>query len=693
MKRLLSILFVLFVSTGFSWGSAVWDDSSHEQLSAGNSSVLRLQKIRNYEFFLSNIIFPKQKKEVVVWASVNIPRLATANELTGYLENNPSYWRGVTEIAPYLEQAWKDWRDKANAWLPEKYYLPELKFTLKDMYKARMARNVHYIPKTLNLTLEITTGKIGFYKGNNADSARGRAIPYFTDDGNGFGQIQFFMEEEWMGWLNSLNKSEEEQAIAAKEYKKAASAQLAGESYFSSPSSIGKDWDSYLSDDSKRFFNMLSKIPVAEWKSKGPWADYHQHVVTHEVGHLFGLVHINDKSSIMHPSIIGGQGVVRPSSEDGLRLATLVCWYHNQRAKKEVCVPLKHSKEEQEVRNRIQSSLKTWKEQPPVSPALAALKEMATPSTTTLPEIPGKPVTRQGFNQSASAETPVAVAVPVATTERTVAAAEESSTAEKAPSVLNQPVAQRTAARPAPLSGGLTPSTGFVQKIPVKTPTPPQLQPKSFAKRAPQAVEEGSPAGVAKAGAVPPVAEVKKPVKKCYICGKELEEGEYYSFSESRHVHKNSKCAYQAFAQYHDTSSKALARYEDFYFLSIPQDVVQARADMRNLGLTVASVRQYASQTSAAQKTQQAQVKADIAAMNQSAKERAEKAKKCAFYMVVTREDISRYAAENQEVLRQIRKKEKGGRVLNKQERLVKQNYDQLYKNYELTQYCQEQEK
>ena len=55
MKRLLSILFVLFVSTGFSWGSAVWDDSSHEQLSAGNSSVLRLQKIRNYEFFLSNL--------------------------------------------------------------------------------------------------------------------------------------------------------------------------------------------------------------------------------------------------------------------------------------------------------------------------------------------------------------------------------------------------------------------------------------------------------------------------------------------------------------------------------------------------------------------------------------------------------------------------------------------------------------
>ena len=80
MKRLLSILFVLFVSTGFSWGSAVWDDSSHEQLSAGNSSVLRLQKIRNYEFFLSNIIFPKQKKEVVVWASGNYPISGTGLE-------------------------------------------------------------------------------------------------------------------------------------------------------------------------------------------------------------------------------------------------------------------------------------------------------------------------------------------------------------------------------------------------------------------------------------------------------------------------------------------------------------------------------------------------------------------------------------------------------------------------------------
>lgn len=662
-----------FAVTFPAWASSVLENSPHEVLRAGGQEVERLKNPAGKDFLLSNIISPKQKKTVKVVAYINLSLNNAARADASYLQENPGYAYAIEALFPYVEQGWLDWREAANAWLPKNYQLPNLKFTLVDGYQNDKARKARWNDSTVNLSLETTTGKYGFYQGNNSASARGIGMPYFTQDGNGFGRIQFFVEQEWMDYFNAMAKSPEEQAKAAEEYKKAVSAQMAGEFYESATNGKGYNWDSKLTDSSKKYMNVLSKSEPGSWHKQGPWAAYNQHIITHELGHLFGLVHVAEPNSMM-ASTVDGNSVARPSSNDGLRLATLVCWYHNQRAKKEVCVPVSTRAETQEVKEALKKSMKRL-EQNQVQLAGLANK----------PQAPKK--------------------APVIKTEKP-AGVEKSASAN---------IGRQQSMLPVRMDGGLSPNA--VVKLPEETPSSAarsqsMLPARGGYKQAPEQQTQGpapvsrQPASLAVApdqapllanvplsslaNNQPPAAKnaaPKKPV--CFVCGKEMEEGEYYSFTESRHVHKNSKCAYRAFARYYGTDKKSLDRYDDFYFLGTPKDVVQARANMKSLGLTVDDIRSYAAQDAAELQKQLEQAKAEKAAAQARAQQRAQQDQKCRFYVHVGTAELQQFTSTNRLALQEIRQKQLGGRKLSKNEERLKTQYDQLYANYRLTRYCQ----
>ena len=356
MKNALWI--VLFLLTSFTgWGGAVAaPNTPYDVLYCGKEKIYRLKQTEGKEFLLSNIIFPQQKRQVKVLAYVNFPFSPSPADSSGYLAKNPHYWRAVEEVYPYLQQAWKDWRAAANAWLPEKFRLPELSFTLLDGYRLDAARQPRWGEDSLNLSLEITSGKYGLFMRSVPDPVRGAGIALFTKEGNGFGRILFFLEQEWMDWLNTEHLSQEEQTRRAAEYQKAAGAQLAGEFYAAAVPN-GYDWERDLSSQARRYIRQLAALSPTEWSKQGPWAHYNQRLITHEMGHLFGLVHIQDSASVMDPVLAGGRGTARPSASDGLRLAALVCWYHNQRAGKNVCTPLSAKKHAAFIQRILQNSL------------------------------------------------------------------------------------------------------------------------------------------------------------------------------------------------------------------------------------------------------------------------------------------------------------------------------------------------
>ncbi len=354
-KILLLFLFITGISAG--WGFQLPADAAYESLRVGNLTVERLKMGKNQDFLFSNILFPKQKRNVKVLAYVNFPFRNAVTESPNYLKENPGYFLAVEALFPYVKQAWQDWREAANAWLPAAYKLPELTFSLTDGYRTDTSHTPRWTNQTINITLEATSGKYGFYQGNGSNSVRGVGISSFTKDGNGFGRILFFMEQEWLDWLNAKEAPADEQARAAEEYKKAVSAQMAGDFYEAATNGNGYNWDKQLSDRSKQYIHILSKMPAASWHKQGPWAVYNQRIVTHEWGHLLGLVHINEDTSIMFEKTASGMDSSRPSAADGLRLATLVCWYHNQQAHQEVCLPKSAHEESQELKESLKKSL------------------------------------------------------------------------------------------------------------------------------------------------------------------------------------------------------------------------------------------------------------------------------------------------------------------------------------------------
>ncbi|WP_428063344.1 hypothetical protein [Candidatus Avelusimicrobium fimicolum] len=238
------------------------------------------------------------------------------------------------------------------------------------------------------------------------------------------------------------------------------------------------------------------------------------------------------------------------------------------------------------------------------------------------------------------------------------------------------------APRKNPLVASLpTKPAGATPKRATPSSTPKNSKPASDGQNAAPVKQKAEPAK-------PVVSPVQTPViapkAKCVVCGEEMADGTFYTDSVGRTVHKHSLCAYRFFKRFHKTDEDSLTRYSDYYFFSMPNDVVQAKADMRKLDLTVADIRRYRAQEEAAAEDFKKSLEAEKLAKAQA----QAKAEKCRLVIQVTPADVQAYEKENKAVLARVAQKEAGGRPLTKKETLVKRHYAQLKDNLALTEEC-----
>ena len=256
---------------------------------------------------------------------------------------------------------------------------------------------------------------------------------------------------------------------------------------------------------------------------------------------------------------------------------------------------------------------------------------------------------------------------------------------KKVPVVLDNLDAKKgsgVAPRKNPLVASLpTKPAGATPKRATPSSTPKNSKPASDGQNAAPVKQKAEPAK-------PVVSPVQTPViapkAKCVVCGQEMADGTFYTDSVGRTVHKHSLCAYRFFKRFHKTDEDSLTRYSDYYFFSMPNDVVQAKADMRKLDLTVADIRRYRAQEEAAAEDFKKSLEAEKLAKAQA----QAKAEKCRLVIQVTPADVQAYEKENKAVLARVAQKEAGGRPLTKKETLVKRHYAQLKDNLALTEEC-----
>lgn len=256
---------------------------------------------------------------------------------------------------------------------------------------------------------------------------------------------------------------------------------------------------------------------------------------------------------------------------------------------------------------------------------------------------------------------------------------------KKVPVVLDNLDAKKgseVAPRKNPLVASLpTKPAGATPKRATPSSTPKNSKPVSNGQNAAPVKQKAEPAK-------PVVSPVQTPViapkAKCVVCGQEMADGTFYTDSVGRTVHKHSLCAYRFFKRFHKTDEDSLTRYSDYYFFSMPNDVVQAKADMRKLDLTFADIRRYRAQEEAAAEDFKKSLEAEKLAKAQA----QAKAEKCRLVIQVTPADVQAYEKENKAVLARVAQKEAGGRPLTKKETLVKRHYAQLKDNLALTEEC-----
>lgn len=256
---------------------------------------------------------------------------------------------------------------------------------------------------------------------------------------------------------------------------------------------------------------------------------------------------------------------------------------------------------------------------------------------------------------------------------------------KKVPVVLDNLDAKKgseVAPRKNPLVASLpTKPAGATPKRATPSSTPKNSKPASDGQNAAPVKQKAEPA---KTVASPVQTPVIAPKAKCVVCGQEMADGTFYTDSVGRTVHKHSLCAYRFFKRFHKTDEDSLTRYSDYYFFSMPNDVVQAKADMRKLDLTFADIRRYRAQEAAAAEDFKKSLEAE-----KSAKAQAQaKAEKCRLVIQVTPADVQAYEKENKAVLARVAQKEVGGRPLTKKETLVKRHDAQLKDNLALTEEC-----
>lgn len=256
---------------------------------------------------------------------------------------------------------------------------------------------------------------------------------------------------------------------------------------------------------------------------------------------------------------------------------------------------------------------------------------------------------------------------------------------KKVPVVLDNLDAKKgseVAPRKNPLVASLpTKPAGATPKRATPSSTPKNSKPASDGQNAAPVKQKAEPA---KTVASPVQTPVIAPKAKCVVCGQEMADGTFYTDSVGRTVHKHSLCAYRFFKRFHKTDEDSLTRYSDYYFFSMPNDVVQAKADMRKLDLTFADIRRYRAQEAAAAEDFKKSLEAEKLAKAQA----QAKAEKCRLVIQVTPADVQAYEKENKAVLARVAQKEAGGRPLTKKETLVKRHYAQLKDNLALTEEC-----
>ena len=258
---------------------------------------------------------------------------------------------------------------------------------------------------------------------------------------------------------------------------------------------------------------------------------------------------------------------------------------------------------------------------------------------------------------------------------------------KKVPVVLDNLDAKKgsgVAPRKNPLVASLpTKPAGATPKRATPSSTPKNSKPASDGQNAAPVKQKAEPA---KTVASPVQTPVIAPKAKCVVCGQEMADGTFYTDSVGRTVHKHSLCAYRFFKRFHKTDEDSLTRYSDYYFFSMPNDVVQAKADMRKLDLTFADIRRYRAQEEAAAEDFKKSLEAEKLAKAQA----QAKAEKCRLVIQVTPADVQAYEKENKVVLARVAQKEAGGRPLTKKETLVKRHYAQLKDNLALTEECKD---
>ena len=740
MKKILTVFLalVIFVPCGWSSPAPVGMDTKVE-LTVDTFKVIQQKNGHDKVFFFSKILYPQKIRTVEVDVFVFESNVPPSRPRKEFLSKNPAAQAAADAVYDYLPQAWEAWRTAANKYLSKKYQLPKLTFKRYD--GAERMKGGHLFPLTqtnqvVGLTLELYVTEVMTY--NDKDGVKGLGIGSFPAQGAGYGRLGFQMRDGWHAWLDSKNKTEEERKKAKNDYERGILEDLASRMFGNIDDAREKE---------PKLAKELEQNPVEQWHKKGPWAKYNQTVFIHEFGHLFGLAHEDDATSIMYHSMNGAASPTAPNNADALRLATLACYYHNQRAKSQVCVPsqeetaeARHAAAQEKAKKQIVQS--KWK----TGDLIAGGKLLN--SSVDLDEKPelkiqdkegllakGSAQPRKGkvsSAKSATGHTPAKrnqatasnPSAPVISGTRPTGTFNKANPKPIMPVTHPQPVISRKSTPKERLDffiathHGLKDSLEAVRRGTALPEQQRELQAynalfEEFKKSRTSAAHKGTPiaakpsapkpsapkaqpvapkaapkaAPVAPRPSAPKAAPKAKPAASkatCVVCHQEMDEGTFYTDSVGRTVHKHSSCAYHFFKRFHKTDDASLDRYSGFYFFNTPNDVVGAKADMKKLDLTVSDIRRYRGAQEASAEAYRLSLGADKAA---KARTKA-KAEKCRVFQPVTPADVAFFERQNQSALVRITQKQKAKRRLSKKETSLKRQYQQLKKNMELTKEC-----
>lgn len=247
-------------------------------------------------------------------------------------KNTAAAIRRSQELAyGYFISGWQAWRSAANAYLPKKYQLPELSFTFsEDVSNSDVADDsgaavfVHLAVRFPATSLE----HLGQYTSSSVN------------------RIELVLPIHLLKYLAFTDTDPLRRKLMEGEYRNMICNLVGGpNTYWDKLTLQGTalenvQWHNRyrpLEEAEEKCLDELTALPAKDWTYKGPFAVNNQHTMTHEWGHFFGFGHMDN--SIMATGDRRDATFAKPVKNDGLRLATLVCWHYNRQAGKEVCVP------------------------------------------------------------------------------------------------------------------------------------------------------------------------------------------------------------------------------------------------------------------------------------------------------------------------------------------------------------------